>query len=135
VSHHRELANPLELHAAPGFSHVAIASGTKVVYFAGQVALDPQFGIIGGDDLHAQTVAAMQNVETAMRVAGVGWDDIVRRTIYTLRPTEYETLTAAIDEVTGGADHPPQTIVGVTGLAVDGLLVEIECTAVVAENE
>ena len=135
MSHHRELVNPLELHPAPGFSHVAIATGTKVVYFAGQVALDPQFGIIGRDDLHAQTVAAMQNVETAMRVAGVGWDDIVRRTIYTLRPTEYETLTAAIDEVTGGADHPPQTIVGVTGLAVDGLLVEIECTAVVAENE
>jgi enamine deaminase RidA (YjgF/YER057c/UK114 family) len=74
----------------------------------------------------------MRNLKTAMDAAGVGWDDIVRRTIYTLEPTEYETITRAIDEVTGGADHPAQTIVGITGLAVPGCLIEIECTAVVA---
>ena len=56
----------------------------------------------------------------------------MRRTIYTLHPTEYAAITAAIDEVTGGADHPAQTIVGITGLAVEGLLIEIECTAIVA---
>ena len=50
----------------------------------------------------------------------------MRRTIYTLHPTEYETITRAIDEVTGGAEHPAQTIVGVTGLAVPGCLIEIE---------
>ena len=132
MSHHRRLVNPPELHPAPGFSHVAIAHGTTVVHLAGQVALDPQFGVVGGDDLRAQTVAAMRNVETAMRAAGVSWDDVVRRTIYTLRPTEFATITEAIDQVTGGADHPAQTIVGVTGLAVEGLLIEIECTAVVA---
>ncbi len=134
MSHHRELVNPPELHPAPGFSHVAIASGTKVVYFAGQVALDQQFGIIGGDDLGEQTKAAMRNVELALQAAGAGWDDVVRRTIYTLHPTEFATITAAIDDLTGGAEHPAQTIVGVTGLAVDGLLIEIECTAVVDEH-
>ena len=133
MSHHRELLNPPELHPAPGFSHVAIASGTKVVHVAGQVALDASFGIVGGDDLGEQTKAAMRNVELALRAAGVGWDDVVRRTIYTLQPTEFATITAAIDDVTGGADHPAQTIVGVTGLAVDGLLIEVECTAVVGE--
>lgn len=127
---HRELVNPPGLHPAPGFSHIAIASGSKVVHFAGQVALAPDFSIVGGDDLFEQTRAAMQNVEAAMAAAGVGWDDIVRRTIYTVHPTEYETITRAIDSVTGGAEHPAQTIVGVTGLAVPGLLVEIECTAV-----
>ena len=129
---HRQLVNPQELHPAPGFSHIAIATGTKVVHFAGQVALDQQFGIVGGDDLGEQTKAAMRNVEVALRAAGVTWDDVVRRTIYTLRPTEFGAITAAIDEVTGGADHPAQTIVGITGLAVPGLLIEIECTAVLA---
>ena len=132
MSHHRELLNPPDLHPAPGFSHVAIATGAKVVHLAGQVALDRQFGIVGGDDLGEQTRAAMRNVELALRAAGAAWGDVVRRTIYTLHPTEYERITAAIDEVTGGADHPAQTIVGVTGLAVPGLLIEIECTAVVA---
>jgi enamine deaminase RidA (YjgF/YER057c/UK114 family) len=133
MPHHRELVNPPELHPAPGFSHIAIATGTKVVHFAGQVALDPQFGIVGGADLGEQTKAAMRNLEVALRAAGVNWGDVVRRTVYTLHPTEYETITAAIDEVTGGAEHPAQTIVGITGLAVPGLLIEIECTAVVAD--
>ena len=132
MSHHRQLLNPSELHPAPGFSHVAIAEGTRVVHLAGQVALDQQFGIVGGEDLGEQTRAAMRNVEAALSAAGATWEDVVRRTIYTLHPTEYETITAAIDDVTGGADHPAQTIVGVTGLAVPGLLIEIECTAVTA---
>ena len=51
--HHRELVNPAGLHPAPGFSHVAIASGTKVVHFAGQVALAPDFALVGEDDLEA----------------------------------------------------------------------------------
>jgi enamine deaminase RidA (YjgF/YER057c/UK114 family) len=125
----REDVNPAALHPAPGFSHVSLAGGSRLVLFAGQVALDAEFGIVGGDDLGEQTKAAMRNLESAMKEVGVGWDDIVRRTIYTLRPTEYEVITAAIDEVTRGADHPAQTIVGVTGLAVPGLLIEIECTA------
>ena len=125
----RELLNPSDLHPAPGFSHITTATGTRTIYFAGQVALDVEFGIIGEGDLRAQTVAAMRNLETAMREVGVGWDDIVRRTVYTTMPTEYETITSGIDEVTGGAGHPAQTIAGVTGLAVPGLLIEIEATA------
>ena len=125
----RELVNPEGMHPAPGFSHVAIATGSRLVCIAGQVALDRDFNLLGGDDLRAQTVAAMRNVETAIGAVGATWDDIVRRTIYTTKPTEYETITSAIDEVTGGAGHPAQTILGVTGLAVPGLLIEIECTA------
>lgn len=131
--HHRELVSPAGLHPSPGFSHVAIARGSAVVHFAGQVALAEDFSLVGGDDLGEQTKAAMRNLRVAMDAAGVAWDDVVRRTIYTLHPTAYETITAAIDEVTGGAEHPAQTIVGVTGLAVPGLLIEIECTAVLQE--
>jgi len=125
----RELLNPAELHPAPGFSHITIATGSRLIFFAGQVAIDKEFQLVGAGDLRAQTVAAMRNLEVAMTEVGVTWDDIVRRTIYTTMPTEYETITSGIDEVTGGAGHPAQTILGVTGLAVDGLLIEIECTA------
>jgi len=127
----RQLLNPPNLHPAPGFSHIAIAEGTRVVHFAGQLGLNPDFSVIA-EDLHGQTVGAMRNLEIAMDAAGVSWDEIVRRTIYTLHPTEYETITRAIDEVTGGADHPAQTLVGVTGLAVPGCLIEVEATAVLA---
>lgn len=127
----RQLLSPANLHPAPGFNHIAIATGSKVVHFAGQVALDTEFNVVGGDDLFEQTKVAMQNVALAIEAAGVSWEQIVRRTIYTTAPTEFETITRAIHEVTGGADDPAQTIVGITGLAIPGLLIEIECTAVI----
>lgn len=129
----RKLTSPNTIHPAPGFSHISEAYGRKIVHFAGQTALDPEFGVVG-DDLHAQTVAAMKNVKLAMDAANVRWEDITRRTIYTLHPTEYEIISRAIDEVTGGAENPTQTIVGITGLAVPGLMIEIECTAVTEDE-
>lgn len=126
----REVLTPSEIHPAPGFSHIAIApEGGRIAYIAGQVALAPDFSLIGGDDLGEQTKAAMRNVKIALDAIGADWGDVVRRTIYTLHPTEYETITAAIEEVQGSTEHPAQTIAGVTGLAVPGLLVEIEVTA------
>jgi enamine deaminase RidA (YjgF/YER057c/UK114 family) len=127
----REDINPPTLNPAHGFSHVSVAQGSKFVCIAGLVALDTEWNIIGGDDLSEQTKATMRNIELAMQAAGVEWNDIVRRTIYTLRPTEWETIIAAIDEVTGGAPHPAQTVVGVASLGLDGILIEIECTALI----
>jgi enamine deaminase RidA (YjgF/YER057c/UK114 family) len=124
----RKLINPPSLHPAPGFSHITVAEPGTIAYFAGQVALAPDFSIIGGDDLGEQTKAAMRNIGVALKAVNATWDDVVRRTIYTLHPTEYEVMTAAIEEIQGSKDHPAQTIIGVTGLAVPGLLIEIEVT-------
>ena len=123
----RDLINPPELHPTPGFSHIAVPKGARLVFVAGQVALDREFNVVG-DDLETQTRAAMENVGTALGAIGASFDDVVRRTIYTKEPTEFETITRAIEAVQGSDRHPPQTIVGVTGLALPELLIEIECT-------
>lgn len=124
----RELSNPAGIHPAPGFSHIAVTSATRTAYIAGQVALAEDFSVIGGDDLYAQTVAAMRNVEIALRDIDASWGDVVRRTIYTTQPTEFGIITGAIEQVQESAEHPAQTIVGITGLAIPGLLIEIEVT-------
>lgn len=125
----RELITPSKLHPSPGFSHIAIApAGGRIACIAGQVALAPDFSVIGGDDLGEQTKAAMRNLQVALDAIGAGWGDVIRRTIYTLHPSRYEVMTAAIEEIQGSSEHPAQTIVGVTGLAVPGLLIEIEAT-------
>jgi enamine deaminase RidA (YjgF/YER057c/UK114 family) len=128
LSSKRELINPRELHPAPGFSHITLAKGSRLAFLAGQVALDRDFAIIGGDDLGLQTEAAMRNVGTALAEIGATFEDVVRRTIYTTQPTEFETITAAIEKVQGSSEHPAQTIAGVSGLALPGLLIEIEAT-------
>ena len=48
-----------------------------------------------------------------------------------LGPQTRERIHIAIAEVNGGAADPPQTILGVTGMALPGLLIEIEVTALV----
>lgn len=128
----RELINPPELFPPPGFSHVAVASGQRLLFVAGQTAITPAFAVIGEGDLAAQTRASMECVGIALRAAGADWDDVVRRTIYTVAPTEFEVITRAIEEVTGERPHPPQTIIGVTGLALPQLMIEIEVTALIA---
>ena len=127
----RELINPPELFDPPGFSHVAVATGQRLVFVAGQTAITPDFAVVGEGDLAAQTRASMECVGIALRAAGANWDDVVRRTIYTVAPTEFEVITRAIEEVTGDSPHPPQTIIGVTGLALPQLMIEIEVTAVI----
>lgn len=129
----RESINPSGLHPAPGFSHISIPKGSRFAFIAGQLALAPDFSPLGGDDLGEQTKAAMKNVGIALSEIGASFDDVVRRTIYTTAPTEYEVITAAIEEVQGSTDHPAQTIVGVTGLALDGCLIEIEVTVCLPE--
>lgn len=121
---------------SPGtFSHYAVAERSTHVFFAGQVPVDADGRLVGRDDLYLQTVAAMRNVEILIADAGVTWADIVRRTIYTTRPHELGALTRGIAEVTGEVagevPGPPQSVVGVTGLALPQFLVEVECTAVV----
>jgi enamine deaminase RidA (YjgF/YER057c/UK114 family) len=127
----RQLINPPELHPTPGFSHIALADSGRLVCIAGQAALASDFTIIGGDDLAEQTRAAMRNVKLALDAVGATWEHVVRRTIYTLQPTRFQTIAEAIEEVQGSSAHPPQTIVGVSGLALEGLLIEIEVTAVI----
>ncbi|MHB1467557.1 MAG: RidA family protein [Solirubrobacteraceae bacterium] len=128
MANNRESQSPPGLHPAPGFNHITVAKGSKLAFIAGQVALAPDFSLIGGDDLGEQTKAATRNLGIALEAIGASFDDVVRRTIYTTQPTEYETITAAIEEVQESREHPAQTIIGVTGLAVPGLLIEIETT-------
>ena len=137
MSHHRAARQPA---GAPSGARVSATSrsprGRRVVHLAGQVALDQR--VRARRRRRSRRADEGGDAKRRGRAAGLpgrSWDDIVRRTIYTVHPTEYETITAAIDEVTGGAEHPAQTIVGVTGLAVPGLLIEIECTAVIGMTE
>ncbi|MGE4125641.1 MAG: hypothetical protein AB7E59_10315 [Pusillimonas sp.] len=92
------------------------------------VRVKPNFGAHGKLPVFAPLLGLSVIDVVAFSGDSAGWEDVVRRTIYTLHPTQYEVITAAIEDVQGSADHPAQTILGVTGLAVPGLLIELEVT-------
>ena len=62
-----ERVNPPELSPPTGFSHAVVATGTRVVFLAGQTALDTE-GKVTGDTLPAQFEKALLQVRLRTRV-------------------------------------------------------------------
>jgi enamine deaminase RidA (YjgF/YER057c/UK114 family) len=122
----RQIVNPASIHPPAGYSHVVHATGSRLAFVAGQAALDQGFAVVGEGDLAAQTRQVMTNLQHALDELGAGWDDVVKATVYTTQPHEYETIGRAMAEAMGDAAPPAQVIAGVTGLALPELLIEIE---------
>ena len=129
----RENINPSTIHDPIGYTHITIPKGKKFVFLSGQVAWDKNLNVVEVDDLAKQTNMVYKNVESALNEVGATWDNIVKTTVYTTMPNEYEIIGAATAEFFGDAPPPAQTIVGVTGLALPEFLIEIEATVVLHE--
>jgi len=122
----RQILNPAKIHQPTGYSHVAVATGSRLAFVAGQVALDSDYSLVGEGDLGAQTRKTMENLRLALDELGAGWDDVVKAVVYTTQPAEVRTIGAAMAEAMGGAEPPAQVVLGVTGLALPGLMIEID---------
>jgi enamine deaminase RidA (YjgF/YER057c/UK114 family) len=68
----------------------------------------------------------MENLGIALDELEASWSDVVKATVYTTLPTEYEVIGGAMAEGMGGVAPPAQVLLGVTSLALPELLVEIE---------
>lgn len=122
----RQITNPGTIHAPTGYSHVAVATGSRLAFVAGQVALEQDYSLVGAGDLAAQTRKTMENLRLALDEFGAGWDDVVKATVYTTQPTEVQTIGAVMAEAMGDAAPPAQVVLGVTGLALPDLMIEID---------
>ena len=120
------------LHNA-GFSQVIVAEGKRMIYTAGQVAIDERGELVGGGDLAAQTAQAMRNVGLALAAAGAGYADVVKITTYVVnyKAEQRTVIGRARAPFFAGRKPPASTLLGVTALALPEWLVEIEAVAVV----
>ncbi|MFJ3903744.1 RidA family protein [Streptomyces sp. NPDC090025] len=131
------LINPAGLPEVPVYHQVAVASGTRLVFVAGQVAWGPGGDTVGVGDLAAQVEQAYVNVGTALAGAGAGFDDVAKLTVYVVdwTPDRMPELLAGLGRATerlGVKTAPPASMIGVAALDVPEHLVEIEATAVLA---
>lgn len=125
-----ELINPEELHEPPTYTHLAIGTGSRVVFVSGQVGFDAEGRLVGGDHL-TQAEQAFRNVVTAVEAAGGSVEDIAKVTIFVAghRPDLVDPLRTAREAAFG--DHKPaSTFIGVERLIRPELLVEVEAVAV-----
>lgn len=130
-----ELINPEGLQKPETYMQLSVATGTRTVYFAGQVARDAAGNAVGGGDLAAQVEQAYLNIATALDAVGGTFDDVARLTIYVVDWTG-DKMAALGDGVGRVAQRlginpmKPDTLIGVAALAEPDLLVEVEAIAV-----
>ncbi|KAF2776832.1 MULTISPECIES: RidA family protein [Streptomyces] len=127
-----ERVNPPELSPPTGFSHAVVATGTRVVFLAGQTALDTD-GRITGDTLPAQFEQALTNLLTALGAAGGTPADLARVTVYATDVAAYRTHAADLGRTwreLAGRDYPAMAVVEVVRLWDERALVEIDGFAV-----
>jgi len=129
------LMNPDGLMKPDVYRQVAVATGTRQVHVAGQVAYDAEGQLVAPGDLAGQVAQAYRNVAAALAAAGATFRDVVRLTIYVV-DWEREKLPdflAGIERVREelGVVPAPASLIGVSVLFEPGVLVEIEATAVV----
>ncbi|MBW0118898.1 RidA family protein [Pseudonocardia abyssalis] len=129
------LINPDGHPVVPLYHHVAVATGSRHVYVAGQVAWDGNGDLVGPGDLTGQVVQVYRNVGRALAAAGATFDDVVRFTWYAAgwKREMYDDFTAGVEQAGRelGISTPPAALIGVEILFEPGILVEAEVTAVV----
>ncbi|MFI9296958.1 RidA family protein [Streptomyces gardneri] len=130
------LVNPSGLPEVDAYRQVSIATGSKLVFIAGQVAWDVNGVTVGKGDLAAQVEQCYLNVGAALAEVGASFDDVAKLTIYVVdwTPCKMSQLMDGIARAAtklGVTPVPPGTLLGVAALDIPEHLVEIEATAVI----
>jgi reactive intermediate/imine deaminase len=126
----RRFLSPEALAPPSGYSHVVDAPAGRIIYISGQVPLDTAGELVGEGDFEAQTRQVFENLSAALDAAGASWSDVVKLS-YFLRDVGQIATVRSIRNEYVDTEHPPaSTLVEVSGLFRDDVLIEIEAVAV-----
>jgi enamine deaminase RidA (YjgF/YER057c/UK114 family) len=106
----------------------------NVIEVAGTTAVDEAGNLVGADDPYEQTKYIIAKIEKALMAAGATLKDIVRTRIFTTDISRWEEIGRAHGEFFREI-KPASTMVEVKSLINPELLVEIEASVVLQENQ
>src|SRR5512133_400191 len=99
----------------------------EFAFFSGQIPLDPATGEVVSGGIEAQAERVMANMQAVLTAAGLGFDDVVKTTIFLTNLADF----AVVNTIYGrcfGAVPPARSTVQVAALP-RGVAIEIEMTA------
>ena len=125
----RQVISAPDAPPAMGAYSPAIKAG-NLLFVSGQIPLDPATGALITGDITAQTEQVMRNLGALLRAAGVGFDHVVRTTVFLADMGDF----AAMNEVYGRhvtAPPPARATVQVARLPRD-VKIEVDAIAVLS---
>lgn len=129
-----ERINPADLATPQAYTHVIVATGTRLVFVAGQVAEDGRGNLVGPGDLAVQARQAFDNVGRALAAARARPEQVAKITIFVVKyRREYLPAIEEARVALFGDHKPTDTLLGVETLAHPGCLIEIDAIAVAGD--
>ncbi len=126
------LINPGNLPTPETYTQVVVATGSTMVFVAGQEPEDEHGDLVGPGDLAAQGRQVFANLNRALAAAGAGPEHVARITIFVVR---YQRELLPVIEAARAsvfAEHKPaDTLVGVETLSRPEYLIEVDAIAVI----
>jgi enamine deaminase RidA (YjgF/YER057c/UK114 family) len=125
--------NPWDWSLRLGYNQAEVTTGlSRQIICAGQTAVDAAGNPQHPGDMRGQIALALDNLEAVLAAAEMDLGNIIRLGVF----------ATDVDRALGNFDllasrfapfrcAPPMTLLGVTRLAIPGLLIEIEATAAV----
>lgn len=128
--------NATSVSTPKGYSHsVEIDLGNcKMLIISGQVALDHKGSLIGKDDLARQTEQVFLNIRNIVSASGGTMDDLVKIGVYMTDITRVQVFRDIRDRFINPQAPPTSSLVEVSKLFRDDLLIEIEATAIIPKK-
>lgn len=123
--------NPWSWSQKLGYNQGELLEGaTRQLICSGQTSVDSEGTPQHPEDMRSQLTLALDNLEAVLRAADMGLANIIRLNVYTTDVDEALNNFDVLGEKLGAVGiSPPMSLLGITRLAIPGLMIEIEATA------
>ena len=123
--------NPPELGTPPGYSQVVDVRASRIIFIAGQTALDREGALVGRNDFAAQADQVFRNLSTALQSVGCNASNLVKLTVFVRDMGTYREARNRFFETVTPPAAPAVTLVEVSKLYGPDFLIEIEAIAAI----
>ena len=124
--------NPPELGTPPGYSQVVEVSAGRIIFIAGQTALDSDGNVIGKNDFAAQAAQVFRNLGFALQASGCTAANLVKLTVFLTDMNHLAAYREARNRFFAAVSPPAApavTLVEVSKLYGADFMIEIEAIA------
>ena len=123
--------NPATIARPMGYSNVVEVSNGRMIFIAGQSAIDPNGNVVGAGDMRAQAEQVFQNIQAALEAVGATFQQVVKLSYYMTDISQIAAIREVRDRYINTAKPPVSTAVEVRRLFREEFMIEVEAVAVV----